>query len=108
MSLVNCPECQHQISNTAPACPHCGNKKKSNLLRWLIITPIALVVAFLGFGFIIGQSPEAKEKAQARDAITQCWQSQQKQSLDDSSKQLIAGACESMEQKFINRYHVKP
>lgn len=25
MPLINCPECNKEISNKAPACPHCGN-----------------------------------------------------------------------------------
>ncbi|MFN5298303.1 MAG: zinc ribbon domain-containing protein [Planctomycetaceae bacterium] len=24
MSLIDCPECGHQVSTKAPACPHCG------------------------------------------------------------------------------------
>lgn len=24
MALINCPECNNQVSNTAEACPHCG------------------------------------------------------------------------------------
>lgn len=25
MALIDCPECKRQISDKAPACPHCGN-----------------------------------------------------------------------------------
>ena len=24
MALVNCPDCSNQVSDSAPACPHCG------------------------------------------------------------------------------------
>ncbi len=24
MALINCPECNNQVSNTAESCPHCG------------------------------------------------------------------------------------
>ncbi len=24
MALINCPECDNQVSNTAESCPHCG------------------------------------------------------------------------------------
>lgn len=50
MALINCPECGKQVSDTAPACPHCGypiiedgepaesvgpnKQKKNNLLGW--------------------------------------------------------------------------
>jgi len=28
MSLIDCPECQHRISDKAYACPQCGNPMK--------------------------------------------------------------------------------
>ena len=27
--LIHCPECQNEISNKAPFCPHCGMPQKS-------------------------------------------------------------------------------
>ncbi|AGG89932.1 zinc ribbon domain-containing protein [Rhodanobacter denitrificans] len=24
MALINCPDCKHSVSDTAPACPNCG------------------------------------------------------------------------------------
>ncbi len=29
MGLIKCPDCKNQLSNTADACPYCGNKKFS-------------------------------------------------------------------------------
>lgn len=36
MSLIDCPECQHRISDKAYACPQCGNPMKPQPgNRWL-------------------------------------------------------------------------
>ena len=29
MALIKCPECEHEISDTAKKCPHCGYTMKS-------------------------------------------------------------------------------
>jgi hypothetical protein len=29
MALIKCPDCQHDISDTAPTCIHCGRVMKS-------------------------------------------------------------------------------
>lgn len=67
-NFVNCPHCQQQIHETAPACPKCGAPNQTtsaNSLtsydqvpwyrrRWAVILsafifmPIALVIAFSG------------------------------------------------------------
>lgn len=28
MALIKCPECSHEVSDTAPTCPHCGYQLK--------------------------------------------------------------------------------
>ncbi len=28
MALIKCPECNHDVSSTAPTCPHCGYQLK--------------------------------------------------------------------------------
>lgn len=33
MALVACPECKAQISDQAPACPHCGRPQKKSFRR---------------------------------------------------------------------------
>ena len=30
MSLINCPECNKEVSNKARICPHCGTKRDAN------------------------------------------------------------------------------
>lgn len=66
------------------------------------------IVAFLMFGAIVGNSPEGQEKARQRQAIDSCWSEQQKKSLDPASQRFVAGACERMEEKFMQQHGHKP
>lgn len=66
------------------------------------------VIALLVFVVAAGNTPEAKAKADARAAIEFCWKEQQRKSLDPSSQRFVASACESLEQKFRDQYHVNP
>ena len=79
MSLIECPECKQQISDTAPTCPHCGFVQKSAPMEsigihqqpitiestsktWKLLKILAIVVFLIGgamfsidknFGFLI-------------------------------------------------------
>lgn len=33
MALIECPECEKQISSAAESCPHCGNPMASNQIK---------------------------------------------------------------------------
>jgi hypothetical protein len=67
MALISCSECRGQVSDKAAACPHCGApvtfvavepqpvpvqivKPKSNLIWWVLGTPVALFAVFLVIG----------------------------------------------------------
>lgn len=87
MALINCPECNTEISDKAVACPKCGNPSDTKSLRngphlnpvtvnaesgprvsptkWWIWIPLAGAVAFLAFGFSIPKN-EADAMAQGR------------------------------------------
>jgi hypothetical protein len=65
MALINCPECNQQISNTAPTCPHCGFVQKATPVEssgisqqtvtiestsktWKLLTIVAILVFLIG------------------------------------------------------------
>ena len=109
MAMIKCNECGKEISDTAKACPHCGAKvPRPSIWPWVVGVPFALFLAFLLFGAAVGSTPEAKQKAHARDAIQYCWDRQATKSLDPSTQRFVAATCESMEKKFRDDYGVDP
>jgi hypothetical protein len=74
----------------------------------IAITALALLGAFLAFGFYVGSTPEGKEKQRKRDAISMCWSEQGRKSNSAGEAQFIAGACERMESDYIAKYGGRP
>lgn len=106
MALMPCKECGNEVSTDAKACPKCGAKVPKT--KWWLWVPLGLVVAFLGFGAVVGSSPEAQEKAQARSAIDLCWEEQKRKSFDARTQRFVAGACEMMETEFTKKHGHRP
>lgn len=106
MALTPCKECGGEISSSAKACPKCGAKVSKT--KWWLWVPLSLVIAFLSFGAIVSNSPEAREKARARSSIDICWEEQKRKSFDAGTKRFIAGTCELMETEFTKKYGVRP
>ncbi len=71
------------------------------MLKWLVIIPVGLLAVLLLMGSIWPADP-------AREAIALCWKEQQRKSLDQSSAQFVAGACERMEANYIQKHGRKP
>ena len=65
MSLISCPECGKEISNTAKICPNCGLKlKQVKIPKKLIITLIAsFLIVVLGTSIIFLSQKPNYEKA---------------------------------------------
>lgn len=106
MALMPCKECGSEVSTDAKACPKCGSKvPKKKFWLWV---PLGLIVAFFGFGALVGNSPEAKEKAQARRAIDLCWEEQKRKSFEASTQRFVAGVCEKMESDFTKKHGHRP
>ena len=59
MALVNCPECEHQVSDKASSCPNCGHpiKKVSKLSTPMIpgraLNAIQVILAILMKIFLV-------------------------------------------------------
>lgn len=57
MALIHCPECNHEVSDTAKKCPNCGYKiiKQINPIVLKRIKTISLIVLIAGILlFVIG------------------------------------------------------
>lgn len=106
MALVACRECGHQVSTEANACPKCGARVPRT--KWWLWVPIGLVAAFLGFGAMVGGTPEAQEKSQQQAAVRLCWDEQSRKSLSPDAARLAAGAYEMMEARFRDRWGHHP
>lgn len=85
------------------AAPASG-KRSGSKWPW-IIGGILLVLVVL---IQAGNTPEAKAKSEARAAIELCWKEQGRKSLDPGTQRFVAGACETMENSFRERYRVNP
>lgn len=66
MGLVACKVCKKEISSGAYACPGCGATQRMHRGWWFVIVPVALFVAFVGFGLAI---PEHIAKANRMRAV---------------------------------------
>ncbi len=77
-------------------------------ILWIVGLAAGGFVALLIFGFILQQDPEVRQKGRDRDAIAECWKQQERKSFDPATQRFIAGACESMEAKFRQRYSAEP
>jgi predicted RNA-binding Zn-ribbon protein involved in translation (DUF1610 family) len=39
MALIKCPECRHEVSDTAETCPHCGYRLKEKPGNVIFLCP---------------------------------------------------------------------
>lgn len=65
MALINCPECNKEISDTAKVCPSCGYKinLQKHKKRNKIIFGIMLSVIIASIGFYVIYSIDKRNKA---------------------------------------------
>lgn len=98
MALIACIECEKQISDSAPACPHCGVKAKPQKKPASPIIKYGLILAVMGG---IGSSLLAPQSAQsitdksAHDDIDMaevtCQMAAEKSAKDPGSIQWLRG-----------------
>lgn len=66
MALLNCPECAHQVSGSAVACPHCGfplQQPRSRQPVEPLRTPDGTVPPYYFDGYLEGVCPECSSHA---------------------------------------------
>lgn len=127
MALISCSECGNQVSDKATACPKCGNpisapaaevpaavptsppaKDGMGIFAKLGIGVGIAFVAFILFGFLAEAQPGAKEKASARDALSECRKQQDDPLKPIEVRRFIKETCEGMVSQFIQRYGHAP
>jgi len=109
MALNPCAECNASVSDKANACPQCGAPPmKPKKTKWWLWIPLALILAFLILGLIVGSSPEAQQRQSDRMSIEICNKNQQDPDLDRSTQRFIAEACEKMESDFRIKHGRNP
>lgn len=130
MALIACGECGKEISDKAPACPHCGAPSESTpaksiggpapqpppgsgsgggIWKWVVGVPVAGFVAFMVFGAVAGNSPEGKERTGQRRAIELCWDMlNDKRGLDPSAVTMASATCSKMEGEYRSRWGREP
>ncbi len=69
MALINCKECNKEISSEAASCPHCGYKKgkDSQTLSWLIGWVLIIVIAL----YMLGKCAQNPSITNPADTSTQ-------------------------------------
>ncbi len=95
-----------QTSNQVEA-PVAEQKKGGGVLKVFLVLA-ALVAAFLIYGATVANTPEAKARMAAQDAISLCWKEQERKSLTPGAQRFVAGACEKMEADYRAKYGRNP
>lgn len=118
MAIISCKECGGQVSDTAATCPHCGaavgkpqvvaiEKKSGNVWPWLVFGVMMFFVVITIFASIGSRTPS--EQTAARRAYEGCMDSLK---ADDRARagngSFIAGTCEMMRNKYIEKYRSTP
>lgn len=71
MALIECPECNKQVSETAKTCPHCGYKLNAKIVKhrnkvvtWSIVSAL-IITLVIGLSLYISNERAEAIKAQA-------------------------------------------
>ncbi len=105
MALVNCKECEAQVSSTAKTCPTCGAKPvASTSYAWLLLLPVSGIIAFLGFG-MLNSSPE---KSKARAAIDYCWEQVDTLPAASTNREFVTKSCQRMVSSYESEFGKAP
>jgi hypothetical protein len=74
------------------------------MFKKIVIGLVAALGLFLAYGAIIGNTPEGKEKARARDAIDLCWKGVDDSLQSLSSRRFIRDTCQKMVEKYESEF----
>ena len=101
MALIECPECNKQVSETVKTCPHCGyklNAKKAKhrnkVVTWSIVS---VLIIFLAIGLSLYVSNERAEAIKAQAAFNDFLQESSKPQSYHDVHIIISGQHHSWE-----------
>lgn len=111
MALIQCPECNKEISDSTNTCPHCGFKLKSKRdnKKWLIPVIVGVVIVVVALVVTV-IALSAKKDAQSAEtnvpAVTEEQQSTVKVVLRDNDKfqETLEKKSEKSIQAMTDRY----
>ena len=66
MALINCPECNKEISDSAKSCPHCGYKFKNSVWMKIWSKRLIIIGAISAICSLIYSCATADSRLQAR------------------------------------------
>ena len=91
MALIQCPECNKEISDSTNTCPHCGFKLKSKRdnKKWLIpviVGAVIVVVALVVTAIALSAKRDAQSAETTVPTVTEEQQTTMKVVLRDNDK----------------------
>lgn len=108
MALIKCQECRSEVSSFAEACLNCGAKVPH--AKWWLWIPLGLFAAFMGFGMIVGSSPEAQQRSRERAIIEMCWDDfeDRRMVLTFTQRDFLSTTCRQLEAEYRKKWGREP
>lgn len=107
MAMINCPECQGQVSDSAITCPHCGKKLNSTGATKALMFMGLLALLVLGVVVARAILMDPKESNDLY-AIELCEKPLHDPYLTRDVENIVRPVCESMKDTFRQKYGYRP
>lgn len=100
MAMIDCPECNKQLSDLAKSCPHCGAPAiKKKAVKKPTSPIVVFAMALMAIGIVINIALNNHDAASGSGELTQ---EQQKKKTEHEELLSAATACMMMVEKSLN------